>query len=374
MPCLCKQALVMLGQSMVSVPVPPGFQLGLALPGLNITLPKLAIQLGALTAAAQAARSASSLSLAATLPSLPMPAISLDAALAAKLGGLASGVQAIQTGLGVDLSASAALPQLQMLASSIQVNGSLLNALLDALMPLINTLLDLLPVCSAVLSARALGINLLGPSASLQLGSLASQASALSINLAASLPALSSPQFALRLALVAMIEQSAALGINLMAPGGALSLQATLNLFAGLPPLPSALINFPALPPLKLALLAALAQAIQAIRAATGINPLLPGGLSQITASLMPLLSLQLPALPFPALPPINLALAAKAAAITPQMVSSLNLSAVLPSLQLPTLNLGSLPALAIALKLTAGSFGVTLPCTGASCAEFASA
>ena len=58
----------------------------------------------------------------------------------------------------------------------------------------------------------------------------------------------------------------------------------------------------------------------------------------------MPLLRLQLPVLPWPALPKVNLSLIAKAAALTPQQAASLNLSAVLPALQLPTLSLERFP------------------------------
>ena len=94
MVCLCKQEIVKLAQSMVGVSIAPGFQLALALPGLDIMLPKLALQIGALTAAAQTAKSAASLSLAASLPSLPLPSISLNASLMAKLAGLSMGVKA----------------------------------------------------------------------------------------------------------------------------------------------------------------------------------------------------------------------------------------------------------------------------------------
>jgi hypothetical protein len=351
--CLCKQQITALGGAL-------GPLIGLPPLSLTIDLTALSLKLGALSAAAQLAGVSSEILL--SLPGLPIPALSasISASAVAQLGGLGLAVQAAKSGLGVDLlaSASVTMPRLNALAASISLHAPLLKALLAALE---NELAKLLPAVQALQAAQSLGVNLLLPSASIQLAGLAAQAARLSISFPPMTPAL-----AARLNLAAAIQIAhSRFGINLLLPGGMLKLQLALKALLALK-LPSLLLEIPGLSPVALGNLSLLGALLAALKA-LGINLLAPGVAASLPQLLAPLLSLSLPPIPFPPLPSFSLALMAPAAALdlSASAVAALQLDLLGPMLAVQLPSFGAMASLAVALQMIAEGTGIKLAWAG---------
>src|SRR5262249_38999559 len=239
-------------------------------------------------------------------------------------GALGGGVRAVQSGVGLNLAdPQVAIGDLLMFSASVALHAPALNALIGALNAALNAAKALLPVASALQMGRALGVNLLAPHASIQLGGLASQALRLQAGLR--LPPMT-PALSARLALAAVMHGAQShLGINLALPGGVARFSAALRLMAGLS-IPPVLLNPPRLAPPALGPVSAPGLLLGAIQDALGLNLLQPGAAARLPALLAPLVNLKLPGLALPSPPPFNLAMARPAAALNDQVTASMDL------------------------------------------------
>lgn len=352
-----------------------------SLPDVNppANLPALTQRLNALIAAAQVARLSAGggppPNLGA-LPPLPLPpGFPASPLVAAKLGAAGAGAQAVNASLGIDLASPQAAGPLASMGLSVALFGPKLGEVVAS--PGVAKLTALLPLVSALQTARALGVNLLSPHASKQLAGLAAQAGQLPARLGGpaaagglpaapetglgSPPAVSPAQARLGFAAVAM-EAKARFGADLTAPGGSARLAASLKAMSSAT-IPDPLLNPPGLSPVGLGNLAALGAAVAAIREALGVDPLQPGALDGLPALLKPLEGLELPDVPALPPPPASPALMGPAAALAfgPRDVEALDLPTLAAALNAPAPNFGALPALAGSLGSADAALGTNL-------------
>jgi hypothetical protein len=311
MGCLCSKDVVKLN-AMATLALPP------------IPMPPIVAQLALALAPPAPPPISAQLSLALGIPPLSVNAAATLAAVASA----AIGAQA----MGIPLLSAKASAQLAATIGSINLNLPLLAPLLGLN---VQAMLNLSMLASVVAGLKAqLGINLAAPGA---LGMLQAKLAA-SASLAA--PAMS-------MSLTAAL--AAALGINLAVPGAVPSLTAALAVVATLqlPPL--------TLPPLQLAKLIGILAATASIKAALGVNLMLPGAVATLNAILA--------VLPLSAMANLTLA-----ASIAPPVVALKASAAATAALVLPPLSLPMLASISATASLVAqlGIMGISLrgvPC-----------
>lgn len=342
MPCLCSQDLAKLA--------------GLALPSINVGLPKVALDLQAALNLAVPAPGAAQLALAM---SAGLPSVSLSAA--AKLSAAAS----LMAGIKASGIASANLSaNLSMVVQSVNLN-------LGALMPLINiagpSLSDLAKLAALMLGLQPLKINLQMPDAAVRiqaalnamagaggpafLASLGLGLGGAGMSLSASASASASLAASMNFGLKAMLNLALALGVNLNVANPLAALA------AGLGPLLS--LNIPPLtiPPLALGQLLSITAALGSIKMAMGINLALPNALGLLMA-LLPKLNLSLLA---------NLSIPASlSASLSAQASAALSASLGPLDAALAGLNLNAMANanLALGLAVSLGQLGIKLALT----------
>jgi hypothetical protein len=310
------------------------------LPTLASATLELSSMAGGLGAARMAASGSLSVLARLNLPALPLPSVKL-----AQLASVAPTLALARQAFGVNVLAPNASAQLALAFDSI-------NLLQIPPLPSVpvGPLLQVSGLVSMVMSIRAtFGIDLLAPGAGVQLQA------ALNAMASLSLPTIPAP--VAQISMVAAI--AAALGIDLAGPNAAARLSAALSMLATLR-LPK--LTIPLLPLAELlALLAALAN----IQAGLGVNPLGFGASAAISARLAPLGALS-PSLPLSLGATAAAGAAASSAsalmALDMRLVPSLALALRLPALALPLPDLGPL-ALAAQLALGTGAHASS-PCS----------
>lgn len=313
-------------------------------PLANLRLPPAVETLNAHLASRAAAASGMAFNarLALSLPPLPL---SLN--LVEQISATATATEQLRAAVGFNPAARGGTSSLSLAVSSLNINLAALLAQLLPLLPLLPAITRLSMTMSMVASLRAsMGIDLLAPGVALRINAL--------LNLPGGAPA---PAPRLNMAAVARANAYASLSAAATAFGGPLNLLPSLRLIASLrlPTLPASHLNL-------LALLAAL-LGLRANMLALGLNVSASANLTaNLRLALQPLLALPPlnlvtpPAYPM-TLPTLNASFMASANAI-----AALNLNAAL-ALRLP-----NLAPLTLMAALTAnGGLGRASAC-GSSC------
>ncbi|MCC6511524.1 MAG: hypothetical protein IT423_20665 [Pirellulaceae bacterium] len=283
MSCMCPKQLSALSAQMRNMPLAALAQvLNHAASPLN-AVAKLAPQVCArISAAAHASASA-----AATASASASMNASLSASAMARLEALAGLHRDLILG-GLSPTATARLSA--MIASSNQQLPGVLNALNAALQPMAAAIEKLQVAMSALMNIKAMtGVDLALPGAAFQLPSVTAAASAQANAVAtAAANATATASASLRASanaalsantMLAMRVQAAAMALGFPLPLGSASLNASLRLAAGLPPV--------ALPAATLAQVAAKVSGLAQTAAALGLNLLSPGAPAALQQKLM---------------------------------------------------------------------------------------